>query len=239
MNKEYINSNLNPIIFDTQNNCYEEICEKLLLIAEQATHKLDPKLKIDDVLIVGSIANYNWNENSDIDLHIVIDFKDISDDLDLVEKYLKLFKDSWNQEHTIIIRDIEVEISFQDVDATPTSNGQYSVKNKKWKKFPIKISPGESTIKKAIKLFGKIRNSIDQIEKKYRNGNIDAIKTYYYCKKIWNIVKLLRGSNLKREGEFGHTNIAFKELRNSGYIEKLENLKLESHDKIFSLSSNS
>jgi predicted nucleotidyltransferase len=128
MNAEYTNKNLNPIIFDTQNHCYAEICEKLLLIAEQATHQLDPKLIIQDVLIVGSIANYNWNENSDIDLHIVIDFKDISDDLELVEKYLKLFKDKWNQEHNIEIRDIEVEISFQDTDATPTSNGQYSEK---------------------------------------------------------------------------------------------------------------
>ena len=37
-------------------------------------NKSDLDVVIDDVVMIGSIANYNWSEYSDIDLHIIIDF---------------------------------------------------------------------------------------------------------------------------------------------------------------------
>ena len=34
-------------------------------------------IKIHDIVIIGSITNYNWTDYSDIDLHVVTDFKDL------------------------------------------------------------------------------------------------------------------------------------------------------------------
>ena len=41
-----------------------------------------------DILIVGSIASFNWSKYSDIDLHIITDFKAINDNTELVKNYL-------------------------------------------------------------------------------------------------------------------------------------------------------
>lgn len=74
-NKKDLNS-------DIWYNCKmkENIRNQLLKIA----YEFIETLKIDwtepiDIVIVGSIAGYNWSKYSDIDLHIIYDFSKISD----------------------------------------------------------------------------------------------------------------------------------------------------------------
>ena len=59
---------------------------KLLTIARDFISKFEiSDFKIDDVIMTGSLANYNWSEEySDIDINIVVDFREINDDVDLV-----------------------------------------------------------------------------------------------------------------------------------------------------------
>jgi hypothetical protein len=51
---------------------------------------------------------------------------------------------------------------------------------------------------------------------------------------IWKKIKALR-LGLAKNGEFDVKNMAFKKLRNDGFIEKITNLKAKAYDKIFSL----
>ena len=62
---------------------------KMLTIARDFISKFEiSDFQIDDVIMTGSLANYNWSEEySDIDLHIVVDFRDINDDVDLVKAF--------------------------------------------------------------------------------------------------------------------------------------------------------
>ena len=45
----------------------------------------------------------------------------------------------------------------------------------------------------------------------------------------------MRNSGLDREGIYSPENLAFKMLRNAGYLEKLSSLKIEAYDKMMSV----
>ena len=47
---------------------------KLLKIAYDVAKELEIMDIIDDVILTGSIASYNWHDLSDIDLHILLNF---------------------------------------------------------------------------------------------------------------------------------------------------------------------
>ena len=65
------------------------------------------------------------------------------------------------------------------------------------------------------------------------NKNREA---YEYSRKIKNKISRMRQSGLDREGIYSPENLAFKMLRNSGYLEKLSAMKIRSYDKIMSLN---
>jgi hypothetical protein len=48
--------------------------KNLLEIAYQFIDSFDLDVVIDDIIITGSIANYNWSKYSDIDVHILVDY---------------------------------------------------------------------------------------------------------------------------------------------------------------------
>ncbi len=53
---------------------HKDVREHLISIAKDFIESLGiDTFVIEDILFVGSLANYNWSEYSDVDLHIVID----------------------------------------------------------------------------------------------------------------------------------------------------------------------
>ena len=57
------------------------VSRKLMQIADEIVKSLDLDHEIEDVVVTGSIASYNWHELSDIDLHIMMDFNKIDKNL--------------------------------------------------------------------------------------------------------------------------------------------------------------
>ena len=54
--------------------------------------------------------------SSDIDLHILLDFKEVNDNVDLVKDYFNAVKALWNYLHDIRIKGYEVEVYVQDAN---------------------------------------------------------------------------------------------------------------------------
>ena len=93
---------LNPEIWTLDNNdeyrLRKEVRDKLLLSANDFLDFIDidnldcdidtRKCDIADITITGSICNYNWSKFSDIDLHILIDYEEIDENVDLVKNIL-------------------------------------------------------------------------------------------------------------------------------------------------------
>ena len=51
-------------------------------------------LKFNDIILTGSLANYNYNNNSDLDVHVVLDFNQISENKEFIGDFFKMKKHS-------------------------------------------------------------------------------------------------------------------------------------------------
>lgn len=201
-----------------------DVRRRLLKIAKLFADYLNvPNFKLIDVLLRGSLANYNYTRYSDLDLHLVTDYKDLN--CDIVEEFYKAKKTIWNDQHDITIYGYEVEAYVEDFDEVNVSEGTYSVLNDQWIKHPQhrppKINSG-AVLSKAHSLMHAIDTEIAQ-------RDADELG------KIFDKIKKMRKSGLDRSGEFSTENLAFKLLRNQGYIDKLARIKTAIQDKELSL----
>ena len=63
----------------------------------------------------------------------------------------------------------------------------------------------------------------------------DFKEAYNYSIKIKDKIAKMRQSGLAKEGIYSPENLAFKMLRNAGYLEKVSLLKVQAYDKMMSL----
>jgi predicted nucleotidyltransferase len=52
----------------------KHVREKILNIVVDFIREVDLRVPIKDVTLTGSLANYNYNKYSDLDVHIILDF---------------------------------------------------------------------------------------------------------------------------------------------------------------------
>ncbi len=225
---------LNSKIWDENQNLRSEVREKLLQTANEFVDFIGVPLLIEDVIFTGSLANYNWSEYSDIDLHVVCDFIQFSDtELSLYEELFKVKKTIFNTNHDIKIFGYEVELYVQNATEAHFSSGVYSVLYDKW---DVKPEKEDSNIDTKI-LKSKInhwKTQIDTVVDNATEKDIDEAREY--IKKFKEKLKKYRSSGLKKEGEYSYENLVFKYLRRSDYLEKLFNLENNLLDKELSLT---
>ena len=211
----------------------KEVREKLLQTANEFIDFIGVPLLIEDVIFTGSLANYNWSEYSDIDLHVVCDFIQFSDtELSLYEELFKVKKTIFNTNHDIKIFGYEVELYVQNASEAHFSSGVYSVLYDEW---DVKPKKEDSNIDTKI-LKSKInhwKSQIDTVVDNATEKDIDEAREY--IKKFKEKLKKYRSSGLKTEGEYSYENLVFKYLRRSDYLEKLFNLENNLLDKELSL----
>jgi len=220
-------------LWDENDQLKPEVAEKLLEIARQFISKTQgADAEIKDITFTGSLANYNYSMLSDIDLHILIDFEELNDDVELVKDYFNAVKALWNYLHDIRIKDYEVEVYVQDDNEPHFSSGIYSVMNNEWIKKPVPEEAdvdNESITRKAESLMDQIDRALALMEKdKHEEAHKRALK-------ISEKLKKLRKAGLETAGEYSVENLAFKTLRNNGYLGKLSDLKRDAYDKMMSL----
>jgi predicted nucleotidyltransferase len=224
---------LNSKIWDENMKLRKEVREKLLQTANEFIDFIGVPLLIEDVIFTGSLANYNWSEYSDIDLHVVCDFIQFSDtELSLYEELFKVKKTIFNTNHDIKIFGYEVELYVQNATEAHFSSGVYSVLYDEW---DVKPEKEDSNIDTKI-LKSKInhwKSQIDTVVDNATEKDIDEAREY--IKKFKEKLKKYRSSGLKTEGEYSYENLVFKYLRRSDYLEKLFNLENNLLDKELSL----
>lgn len=215
-----VNETLNPDIFEGD-KVKASIRKKLLQTAKnfQEYCKIPDNVEVKDVLLLGSNANYNYSPQSDIDLHLVIDFNEMGTNRDLVEDYFKAKKKLWSDEFNIHIKEYDVECYVQDVSEQPSSAGMYSLMDDKWITKPIK----EMIVLDKKKIQSKASDIVNQIEK------IEAQPSVEKVDKLKEKLKKMRKSGLQSGGEYSIDNLVFKVLRNGKYLDKLDKIK---QDKI-------
>jgi hypothetical protein len=232
----YIKSELPSKVWDNF-KIKKEIREQLITIGQDFFDKTEIDARVKDIVLCGSLCNYNWSEKfSDFDLHIIIDFNDVDDNYTLVEQLCDYAKKVWNAQHNIKIKDYDVEVAIQDENdlkealKTNRMGGVFSLINDNWIKRPEKVEfePDEKLIKEKAK---SLMMKIDDIEQD-KDDSYDDIKDK--IDSAWKKIKDFRKSGLESEGgEFSVGNLVFKLLRRNGYISKIMDLKREKYDKQF------
>ena len=132
---EYQNqTTLNPSVFEGT-EIKPKVKKILLKIAKFFWEKMNLPIPYEDIILIGSSANYNWTPYSDIDLHIVVDLAKYVDP-ELAQKYFNEVKNNWNKTHQLKINDNHIELYIQDINEPNAAQGIYSLLNDKWVKIP-------------------------------------------------------------------------------------------------------
>lgn len=212
-----LHDQLNPKIWDKDNNLRKDVKEKLDEIVEEFADSIDIPLTIIDAHIVGSNASYNYTEHSDLDLHCIVNFSRMDADPSIIEAWMWAQKKLFNDEYDISVRGVNVEIYVEDVGAATVSNGIYSLFDDEWIKFPepIEVEIDEDAID------AKVAELIPEIEKVLNSTNSEEVED------IIDDLYLMRKNGLAIDGEYGVGNQTFKELRNEGYIDALKEKVVE------------
>jgi predicted nucleotidyltransferase len=227
-----VHETLNPKVWLPSDRLKPEVKEKLLRITQDFMEDADLDIEIVDIIITGSMANLNWTKYSDLDLHLVMNFRDIDQNTGLVRDLLKQKQINWNLTHDITIFDHEVEIYIQDKDEKHISTGIYSILHDKWL-----IQPNFDRPKFHLEgVENKVEKMIDLIEKIQDLYNSDKYNdSYELAKRLKKKIRKMRSSGLEKNGTFSTENLSFKFLRNSEYLDQLHSLYNDSYDKMLSL----
>lgn len=222
---------LNPLIWDSDMKIKTDVRKALLMNAKRFIEFCDAEnLTFADIILTGSMANYNYNESSDLDVHVLLDFKQISENKEFVGDFFKLKKRLWEDTLPIQIKGHDVEMYFQDTAEPHHSSGTYSLIKDGWIRKPTKkivnIDSANVQLKSA-----DLMNAIDDLETNRNKENF--LKKHEQLK---NRIKKLRQSGLDKSGEFSSENLAFKILRNTGYLGKMVDMKNDYLTKELSLN---
>ena len=212
----YLKDNLNDKVWN-KFELNRDIREKLLKIGQDFFDETEIKTDVIDIVLCGSLCNYNWSERySDYDLHIIVNMKDIDDDIELAEKLCDYAKKMWNTKHDIKIEGYDVEVAIQDSEELQNSvrdgrmGGVYSLLHDQWIKKPQKVEfePDEKLIRMKSET---VMESIDNLESEIEEDKYENFKDK--VDKVWKKIKDFRKSGLESEsGEFSIGNLVFKLL---------------------------
>ena len=231
-----IKDTLNPKVWENPekpNNTVmiPKVRKALMRIAEEFIDDLGDDVFVEDVYLMGSLANFNWSEYSDFDLHVIVDFDKYEKQEELYKELFDLKKKLFNDKHNIKIFGYDVEVYAQGISDESHSDGVYSVMNNEWVHKPKRTSKDldMSVLKTKIKSWtDKIDDAIEDAKSE---GNVETLK------KLKDKLKDYRQSGLDKDGEFSYENLVFKYLRRSGHIGKLFDEKTKIKDKELSIET--
>jgi hypothetical protein len=213
-----------------------EIRKRLLGIAEDFWSSLKLEVPIMDIQLTGSLANFNWNSDSDLDVHIIIDFAQIDQNLELVRKALDGQRFMWNLRHPVILRGHDVECYVQHKDEQHIASGLFSILRDRWIIVPSWKKP-EFDQKDVDEKMRVIKSEVKMVKQKVRSTSrkdIEYLYLYDYLDRLKKKIMSDRKEGLAKEGEFAVENLVFKELRRDGTIEEIIDLLSEIYSKIYS-----
>ena len=194
----------------------------LLRIAHKFEQYLDIRVQVQDIIVTGSQASYNYTRHSDLDLHLIIDYKTIECDQP-VDILLDTKRKLWKFSHNITIHGVPVELYAEDT-AKPVNGSSYSVLNDQWKVKPHKAdTPEPEGIERvALAWITVIREAIAA-------GTPEALQS------AKDMLMHYRQQSLQKEGEMSRGNLVFKMLRNTGVIAMLMQALNQALDQELSL----
>ena len=220
---------LNPKFWDENDSLDPLVRSKILEIAEAwRDYAKIPKSAVKDIYMLGGNCNYNYTRYSDVDIHLVVDMDKISSDKDLLFDYFMDKKNLWSNDYNVTIYGYPVEIFAQSyLDEPKEGQGVYSVKKDEWIQKPSKED---------LSRYRKVQiNHKVTFYKALINKAIKGEATADEVHKLKEKIRTMRKAGIEQGGEYAFENLVFKELRNRGLLDKLNDYKIKVIDTELSL----
>jgi predicted nucleotidyltransferase len=215
---------LNPALFNEDATLKVEVKEKINEIVEEFLKdfiEAEVELTVQDIILTGSNASYNYTKDSDLDIHIIADTSKIEDTLNLHKVIYNAYKSAFNKKFEIELNKVPVEIYVETQDTPLVSNGIYSVMNDEWVKEPTKDDIPEVDQEAIDKAFKPWEKRYKALVDKITDETEDESEIDKFIDKLYE----LRQKGLAEEGEYSIGNLVFKEVRNNGYLDNLKELR--------------
>lgn len=227
-----IKNELCPLLWNNNQELRPEVHSKLLELANRFYKFLGVEVELQSILFTGSLCNFNYNNDSDIDIHLVIDFAELGDP-EVVRSFLNSKKYAFNSyREGTRIKLYKPEFYFQDIKIRephePTA--LYDLKTG-WVIKAVKPNP-DIDEKKIRKLLAFFINAINKLE--LINDNQLKLERVIEIK---NFIVQMRREGVRNQGEYSSSNLTFKELRRKGHIDKLFQTIRTCMDKKLSLEN--
>lgn len=218
-----VHDTLNPLLWNEDNTLKQDVFEKLSNIAQEFLKFIEIPLNIVDIEIVGSNASYNYNEKSDIDLHIIVNSEVNYIEPTILRQLYNDRKGAFNRDYELEINGLPVELYIEDVKDGNATNGRFSILKNEWVKFPEPITYEVPDISKDL------NEMLDKCFKTLQSNNAEEVRT------LINDIYMMRKLGLAEDGEASVGNLVFKELRNMDIMSDLKDHYYELRSEELSL----
>ena len=115
---------LNPKLWNEDGTLKQEVHDKIMEIVNDFLKGLaddEIKFNLKDVKLVGSNCSYNYNDLSDLDIHLVADTKSLECPDNLYPLLYSAYRSIWNKNHDISFYGIPVELYIETDDTEQMS----------------------------------------------------------------------------------------------------------------------
>ena len=211
-----------PDLWDSAQHLDPTIRANLLQMANDFYEKTELPAPVIDIYLMGSAANYNWTPDSDIDVHVIIDYTKLQMPQETAFKTVKTAGAQWNAEHNILIKGHKVEMNIQNsAEQKPYVTGIYSLVNDQWLRKPFKMP--FNLDRQVLKFqYETMKNYLNNTIRSRDREQMKAAKKY---------LDAYRQYGLDTYGELSYENIIYKMLRARGLIKQLKDSIIQVYDK--------
>lgn len=210
---------LNPRLFRLDNHLRPELKWKLIQFAQVwANFAGIPKSAIKDIILTGSQAGYSYTQYSDINISLAVDVGALARmkrDAHL-ETSMRARKTMWILTHKTKILGYPVEpFAHNHNSKFPNGQGVYSLQKDKWIQKPT-LRSGinfrmDPVLKARIEFWMHL---IDDV--------VDQKMDYATAEFTTQRINMMRQAGLQRAGERSQENQIYLQLRQQGYVERLQ-----------------
>ena len=217
-----VHDTLNPKLYNGM-EMKQEVFDKLTEIYKEFLDFIDIPLNIVDVEVVGSNASYNYNENSDIDLHIIVNSEVTYVEPTILRQLYNDRKGSFNRDYDISVEGIPVELYIEDVNDGNATNGRYSLLKQQWVLEPKPIHYEIPDISQDLMSYQEKCASL------LLSDSAEEVRQFI------NDLYMMRKLGLAEGGEASTGNLIFKELRSMNMLQDLKDHYYELRSKDLSV----
>lgn len=216
------NERLSPLFFPDGATLDARVAAKARALGERTFQQLGvPGATLVDVMFAGSLASYEYTDDSDVDVHVLVEFGPACDPK-LRDAWLRSVNAGLHLDVGVSYLGRPVQVTVRDSD--DDQGGTWSVLHGAWRHQPVRkpVTFTEAELRAQVSAFLHEREQL-VFDWSHDTGGFDCDRFKAPQKRM----RELRGEGLKAGGVTSLGNMTYRLVRRLGYFEELEAKRLD------------